>query len=218
MLIRELFEDEDHTSISVAEVIAKLKTECSAFLSQTSKPFFRGVRAAYLSKMEIAFETELDDGTSIIAYRMNRVVDRQPKDMNIETHHLANEYFKKKFGWNVRKDGVFATGDIFAASEYGAPFFILPIGEFRFIWSENVHDLFSHIPQGIVRNIRAGDGEDDLYELLRRADYKDTDLEGAAKAGVETVFNCDEYYIVSINSVGKGRLSSNPIINGLFKR
>ena len=68
--------------------------------------------------------------------------DRKPKDMPIDLHNMFDNAFQSKFGWKARSNSVFCTGDKIATEEYGNCFVIFPIGNYQFISSPNIEDLY----------------------------------------------------------------------------
>lgn len=80
---------------------------------------------------------------------------RKPLDTPLDVHKEFDKIFKKHFGWKSRSEGLLTTGDKKVAGSYGTPYKIFPIGKFRFVWSENVHDLYGRYvefmgKQGII--------------------------------------------------------------------
>lgn len=71
--------------------------------------------------------------------------DRYPKDMPGDLHDKLDDLFKRKFRWKARSEGVFVTGNIREAREYGTECIFFPIGKFEYIWSSRVDDLYSKL-------------------------------------------------------------------------
>jgi hypothetical protein len=67
--------------------------------------------------------------------------DRRPRDTGIRTHNILNDLFLEYHGVKAREQGVFVTNDF--KYEGDAPVNIFfPIGEYKYLYHENVHDLF----------------------------------------------------------------------------
>jgi hypothetical protein len=77
-------------------------------------------------------------------------IDRKPKDMQQIHHDSFNEEFKKKFGWNVRSEGVFVSSNLAEIKQYGETYLFFPIGEYKFVWSPKIEDLFSYITDELI--------------------------------------------------------------------
>jgi len=75
---------------------------------------------------------------------------------------------------------------------YGLSTVIFPIGEFKFLWSPHVQDLWS--------DVISADPKD--MDLLR---YKMDDLHDAIESGNEIMIGCKSAYIVHINTSKKTR-------------
>jgi len=71
--------------------------------------------------------------------------DRRPKDMPEELHETFDDLFHKKFGWYVRSEGVFVTGDKVLSASYGTPYLFFPIGKYKYVWSSKIMDLYTEI-------------------------------------------------------------------------
>ena len=75
--------------------------------------------------------------------------DRSPKDMPYEWHEAFDEWFKGEFGWNARSAGLFCTGKESIASGYNDQiYYIFPIGRYKYIWSDEISDLYTQISSG----------------------------------------------------------------------
>ena len=72
----------------------------------------------------------------ITPYGDNRV----PTDTSIEIHKYVNMLSKKKFNVPIR-NLIFADKSIVVASEYGNPYVLFPLGDYRLFYSEGVKDF-----------------------------------------------------------------------------
>lgn len=112
------------------EIIETLKRDCKPFLRESEGNFvYRGSFRKY-------------DGLKKLSVK----IDRKPTDTPPVLHKLWNDEFKKKFGWYVRSEGFFVTGDYHLASNFGTTVYVVfPIGQFKFVWSKNYKDLTNAI-------------------------------------------------------------------------
>jgi hypothetical protein len=113
-----------------------LRKDCDPFLRETKrvKDFvYRGVRRVKGSHPM--------DGL----YQIKPRKDRKPVDIPIKLHDEFDELFRREFGWNVRSEGIFATGKRSTASGYGDVYLFFPIGRFDFIWSPYIKDLYDEL-------------------------------------------------------------------------
>ena len=144
-------------------------------------------------------------------YIYKKQVDRKPVSTPDEYHYLFNKVFNYIFKWNVRSDGVFTTTQYHTAAGYGTPMLVFPIGDYRYVFSENVYDLYTHteyldemIHDEIVYKYSIDDLQDEdirnevRYNVVEHyidENYQDHDLMLAFDSGVEIVFDCTEYYL-----------------------
>lgn len=68
--------------------------------------------------------------------------DRRPKDTFPDIHRDFDDRFQKKFGWPARSAGLFCTGSKTDADSYGESYMVFPIGKYKFLWSDDVPDLY----------------------------------------------------------------------------
>ena len=114
------------------ELIELLKSKCQPYLAvlkQSHKqPLFRGIRG------------ELSDLYAVVKPR----VDRKPSDIPVEIHNALNHAFNEQFGFPYR-NGIFCTGRMADAQDYGTAVVVFPVGELEYTWSSLSRDLFQTI-------------------------------------------------------------------------
>ncbi len=66
--------------------------------------------------------------------------ERRPSDTNIEIHNYVNMISKEKYGVPVR-NLIFADKSIILAGEYGEPYVLFPLGDYRLFYHEGVKDF-----------------------------------------------------------------------------
>lgn len=118
------------------EKAAIVKKDCQFYLSQIDPGkdnLYRGVKD----------KTTADGRGSTIKFvkKEVRLDGRNPKDTDAKAHEHINNYFVKHYGAPFR-NGLFATGREHEAMKYGTVYHIFPIGEFGFLWSSTVKDLW----------------------------------------------------------------------------
>ena len=160
-----------------------IKRDCQPYLQQNSqpitKPLLRGMKENKpLIKKEV------------------RKKNRKTLDTHSSIHKVVNKAFVENFGVPFR-NALFVTGSTLEAGGYGNRYIIFPIGEFKYIWSEEVKDLyvilarkFDQIPNKKILN--------QIYEYFKDPNlYKSTDLDSAIESGSEIMIWCDSYYAIS---------------------
>ena len=123
-----LIENED-----INKMILKIYFSCLPFLKELRK---NGIK------------NFLYRGTNKSLKNMSMIIprkNREPSDMRLGVHNELDNLFKKRFGWKPRSEGVFATFNYHIANEYGNPYLFFPIGEYKYIFSPKIEDLFTYV-------------------------------------------------------------------------
>ena len=120
---------------------------------------------------------------------------RMPSDMNKRDHDMFNKSFYKKFGWKPRSEGVFCTGNEATASGYGDAYIFFPIGDFEFLWSPKIRDLYDHV------HTRKPIGSILLKDFFKEAvgKYINSGLVTAITSGHEIMVRCNSYYLTNMD-------------------
>ena len=116
------------------KIIAQLFKACRPYIEELRKNkatqfFYRG--------------TDKINNKRIIMVKPRK--DRQPKDMPYEAHEYIDNYFKKKFGWKPRSEGVFTSYYRGNAGTYGSSTMFFPIGKYEYLFSPVITDLYTRI-------------------------------------------------------------------------
>ena len=146
--------------------------------------------------------------------RKNRI----PTDTPAPLHFALDKWFKKKFGWNVRSEGVFTSP--FPTLFQHTPIFF-PIGPFKYVYSNEVQDLYMDLKEIAVDNYGISDfseafvkfcdvnGNVDMLMEVFIKQYGDgfvkTHLNDVNPA-YEVVFKCKEYYMMVSNEIVKRKI------------
>jgi hypothetical protein len=131
-------------SFTDEEIYNILHKDCSQFIKEGNK-LFRG----YDSNEKFIERTPRKERTST--------------DTPQALSDMLDIYFKSKFGWKPRSEGVFASSSISQASMYGKVYHIFPVNGYKYIWSPDVYDLFS------ILNTKIG-------KFLNDENFKDIDF------------------------------------------
>jgi len=186
MKVAELLaEDYDDNEISEAdpvmqEALDKVKRDCGPFLEQCGQQLmYRGTRR---------YNTASDPNSFFV--RKAARTNRSPVNTARWVHEIYDDFFDKKFGIKARSNTVFTTGNYGTAMEYGMVYAVFPIGDFRFVWSPTIDDLYIHMTDL--------EDEEDIRHYLELAKYKDTDLSHAIHSKNEIMVACKEYYMMQV--------------------
>lgn len=143
----KLYEDFSESS-NFEKVIEFLEANCKEFLDELtnskSKLLYRGVKN---------FDIEAN-------YEIKTVrKDRRPMDMNKYVNEKLSKKFIEKFGISIRREGVFATKEIYDSTNYGYGCIFFPIGEYKYYYSNHFNDLFRHLDRKLwYKGVRLGYG------------------------------------------------------------
>ena len=183
----------------------ELLANCSPFLKQidyniVQYPLYRGF---FHDQSAASLSNELIKQPG---FTENRV----PTGNDQEIHDGVNAVFVKLFHFPFR-NGTFVSSNLKDARCYGNVSLIAPIGEFHFLWSKEVHDLYHSYKMFIREYINAkGPAPRNDLGLLDRlylkhiADnefhFQTTDLKGAIMSGNEIMIYCNEYYKIPMKN------------------
>lgn len=117
------------------------------------QPFIKLLRSCENKKLVYHSTNANSIYSNIIYPRMKNdmtIIERRDreksKDLNINIHNYVGDLLIKKFGYNPRKESLFChNGEIEAVEEYGQPFIMFPIGDFKYVWNPEYHDLYLHL-------------------------------------------------------------------------
>ena len=137
--------------------------------------------------------------------KRNTRTDRYPLTMNVNIHKILDKVFSKHFGWKVRSEGVFTSGDEEGAEGYGDVYLFFPIGKFDYVFSPGLDDLFMEIRHIVGEdNYRSKTKfdviEQKLDDYIEEYYVQNKDLKYAFDCG-EVVFNCKSYYLVRLKNI-----------------
>lgn len=196
MKLTDLYEDKTQYDLAFSIVQKK----CQPFLEQCGgKAIFRGMK--YTSD-----------------YLQNPVrQDRRPSSTPTFVHHAIDDWFDDRFGIKARSNAMFATGDFRIAGHYGGNlqkvYAVFPIGDFKFVWSRQVGDLFLEIEEVLfndydgdepARKLDDDDLKNDIWEFLDSKDYQPDHLSLAIGSKNEVMIACKEYIAMRVESAAEG--------------
>jgi hypothetical protein len=173
------------------KTIAGIKKDCQPYLTQIDSdilqyPLYRGMGTAEQPALK----------------KKVRLAGRKPMDTPDNVHSMLNNSFTQLFGAPFR-DSMFASGSFHVTNDYGNLYLVFPIGDFEFIWSSDVVDLFSEhgdYLNGISQNTHPTlDSQVVMTEWVHDLGYQNTDLQKAIQSHHELMIRCSGYYAISIS-------------------
>ena len=180
--------------------------ELKELLEHFCAPFIRESKSRGLLKRGMKFSREneksvadpFDDNDRIYYWERAVRQDRKPKDLTAGLHLKIDQWFNEKFGFKARSQTVFCVGERGNVAEYGDLYYIFPMGEFQYVWSPNVRDLFNAKSREMVEYPEdVTDVEKEKYTplefFMEGLDYTNEDLDKAVVARHEVMLKCDKY-------------------------
>ena len=188
------------------DLLTILERDCGPFLRESKHRglLHRGINGLKQNDAR-KVENPITDGTILYWEKAVRT-DRQPMDFGIDQHSELDKWFNDKFGFKARSQAVFCFGDDVwsgVMKQYGPEYLIFPIGEFEYVWSPEIKDLFM-AAQGEMYYYQDDVSYEDRkkhtsLELYMNAQgYKSTGLDKAVTMRNEIMIKCDKYYAFSI--------------------
>ena len=171
-----------------------IQAECQPYLKHGLPRgvfMYRGMNASHYTQ-------ELEEGGShdwpaMLEWTIaQRRLDRKPKDTARWKHAAADDFFATEFGWKARSQAVFAIGFEPFARLYGQSHVIIPIGNFRVVWSPMVADF--------TVSIESIQSHEDFEEWIKHfgRKYMETNLDAAIESGNEIMLDCDSYIAIQL--------------------
>jgi hypothetical protein len=192
----ERVEIHDENIVAFQKVIDALKSKCGKYYrdaKKSGKVFYRGT-----------FKVDWREVITPITPR----TDRKPKDTNRILHDMVDDLFEKKFGWRPRSQGIFTSSHRGMVAGYGNTFSVWPIGDYKFVWSDETRDMFNwmratlklsdgemHNASKVMKAMQDSGNQNKIKKLIDS--FQDTNLGAAWKSGNEVVFGCKQYYLVN---------------------
>lgn len=182
----------------MAQLCAMIESDCKPFLNESERTnlMVRGFSNMYQKDHARSKIQDPQDEEAYVNYWTLPVrKDRRPTNSGDKEFEMQNTFFKGKFGVNARAEALFCFPDTGAgrssASSYGNVFVIFPIGDFKYLWSPKVRDLFV---DSAPKHYEGGQEVADAH--LESYAYENDDLPRALKTRNEIMVLCDKYYAI----------------------
>lgn len=181
-----LLEDSDSRTISEVE----LQNLCAKFIKESGGlPLYRGTNRRF-------------KGPTIITTRK----DRRPSLTRTSVHQLVDDWFNEHYGFRPRSNGLFTIGSMREALSYGAPHFVLPVGDFKYVWGKykNIPEWKHLAGKSILDTYevtsRLRGKESAVDEVMSTVEWFTTNLKEAISTSAEITLLCDQAVMVPINT------------------
>jgi len=189
---------------TIESVATMIKKDCKPYLSilrKTCGMLYRG------TLKNVPSDAESSNG--VYYFKKKPRMDRKPVDMPPLTHQTLDKLFYEKFGWKPRSEGVFVTGDRGTAAGYGKSFLFFPIGDFKYVWSPKVPDLWTWIRSHLSQRKDMSE-RPDLPGIVDT--YTNKNLQKCIELEYEVAIKCKEYYMVYMSFREDGQEFRNLLI------
>jgi len=184
-----------------------VKRDCQPYLQQNSSPL---VDTPMWRGLKNPMEETIIAKKGPFQKRDVRLTDRKPKDTPKAIHDALNYAFVKDYGAEFR-NALFVTNDMYQAGGYGALYIIFPRGNFTFLWSPDIPDIFTHYEN---KQTKQSD-EDFVLDLLNNNDYSTNNLQEAIKSTNEIMIRCNSYYALRVRHLSNSQLQGIQLIINL---
>ena len=178
---------EDSNVISETE----MRSLCAKFIKESGGlPLYRGSNRRF------------NDITLITTRK-----DRRPSLTRTSVHQVVDDWFNAHYGFRPRSAGLFSIGSMREAGSYGAPHFVLPVGDFKYVWGK-----YKDIPQWgdysgqsiidtyeVTSRVRGKEGAA-VDEVMSSVEWFTTNLKEAISTNAEITLLCDQAVMVPINT------------------
>jgi len=177
--------------------------DCQPFLNEVNNnPFkhklFRGVSRDA--------DTSWADVKQYI-HKPIRLENRTPRDASQEFHDGLNKWMTTNFGAPFR-NAMFCSGSKFQTHDYGDEYMIFPVGDFKFLWSPSIKDVWSEFAgpfrNHLRKNLEAQDPHtpfnnvneiaDDWFDNYFNGDYSNRNLKLAINSRKEVMIRAKSFY------------------------
>ena len=196
------------------ETADNVHSDCQFFLSQINAGEDQNIAYRGMDKTKY-WETP-------IIIKDVRLEERKPLDSDDATHGFLNTEFTKLYGAPFRS-AMFMTGSARDTLRYGFTFQVFPVGQFKFIWSPTVNDLW--VEARDLRRTLAFPTDRDEQEMKKNEEYKAKvhkafydkviasyetgNMQAALKSGKEIMCRAEQYYAINFDNVTNNILDAN---------
>ena len=124
----------------ITKLAQEIRQACGPFIQanhaemKANNFMYRGVKGAQTSDMVIKGSVR---------------TDRYPRDTPTQWHEVLDQFFLKQFGTKYRSASLFATNDVNNTYDYGVPYIIFPVGNYKMCYSPIIEDVTVDLSGGL---------------------------------------------------------------------
>ena len=178
-------------------------------LIKDCKPFLKELKRSNSISRQFFYRGSNKINADIIKIKPRN--NRNPLNTPKKIHNYLDQEFKKKFGWKARSEGVFTTSNFHTG--YGKSHIFFPIGKYKYLYSQQILDLYSHLGGGYIEDNYLTN-QANIQTIKDAIDtYKSKGMKRAMETTFEVMFKCKEYYMVDMkyNDVLYKKLMENDL-------
>lgn len=198
---KQYIEEQDEQDEQIESIADIIHRDCQPFIQESNLDImlWRG------------FRNLGNDERFLTLLKKQPRTNRKPLSSPQKLHQILDQWFEDRFNFRYRSKGLHTTPNINEASEYGSVRAIIPIGNFRYVWSPLVDDLYvdlNHvsllnyderrymntntnseepIPEAIQRK---------LYDRLDELNYIENRLPDAKRTDGEVIIGTESFYAI----------------------
>jgi len=96
--------------------------------------------------------------------------NRRPLDTDEYVHDMVNGVMEDLFGWKVRSEGIFVTGNPAQASRYGSINIVFPVGKYEYLWSEEANDSYVYLRSMYIFKLLTNEHRSEMMEAFNKSE------------------------------------------------
>ena len=199
MKLRALFENAEILNKATAKTIID---DCAPYLTAINRDIdnFRLYRGLQLDSFVRRADTVAQD-----IYKAQVRKNRVPLNTPDYLHSFIDSWMEETLGAKFRSSAIFCAAKRTTVLNFGKPYVILPIGEFKYAWSPFIEDLYSDVEEINYSATLHADREsakEDIKKVLDSAHYQTDGITKMMREfpSHEIMIECDEYYAFEENA------------------
>jgi len=175
--------------------ILDIKKDCQPYLNENKDPLYSPLYRGLGKKISDPMVT-----------KTVRLDDRKPSDTPQQLHDVFNSYFTKHHGHPFR-NAMFVSGSDIEASGYGKVYKIFPIGDYNYVWSSDIDDLWMTFDNWTAEEGYRYDDNNEylsfLNEVVKKAQWHTDNLKAAIDSKHEIMMRCGSYHAIDERFLNK---------------
>lgn len=123
------------------DLVEFIMNNCKPWLSQTNNGQYTVYRGAdiYSTKWDTQYQTPVAEYPIELVFMLSIKTDRRPKG-NIYYREVYDKVLSALGTTATRSNSASVTADIDEADQHGTPYVFLPVGDFHYVWSDQIID------------------------------------------------------------------------------